>query len=171
MAIPTLECPQMSSLIQSKYHMDTRECMKLIKLWHVNDHKDGPAANSIPATSNNCLVFIFQALVFPHVNVSPLKNTAEDLRYGATCEYCTVGRLQPLLTHRYTVRQRLSGKHTHLQGWTPCRIIGQVHRGLKCTTAVFVEQNIMFPHYYTMEYGEPAQLALGGLDWRTGPSN
>lgn len=41
---------------------------------------------------------------------------------------------------------------------TPCRIIGQVHRGLKCITAVFVEQNIMFPHYHTMEYGELLNL-------------
>lgn len=39
LAIPILECPQMSSLIQSKYHMDTRECMKLIKSRHINDHK------------------------------------------------------------------------------------------------------------------------------------
>lgn len=70
----------------------------------------------------------------------------------------------------------LSGTQTEKHGQrhtvlTPCRIMGQAHGGLKCTTAVIVEQNIMFPYYHTMEYGEPARLALGGLDWRTGPSN
>lgn len=60
---------------------------------------------------------------------------------------------------------------THTQCRLHNRIIGQVHRGLKCTTALFVEQNIMFPRYHTVEYGEPALLALGEMELRIGPSN
>lgn len=98
---------------------------------------------------------------------------------GATCECSKVAssylKDPPSLSdqvHTQVPSQTEKHRQVHtLTVPTPCRIIGQVHRGLKCTTAVFVEQNIMFPHYHTVEYGEPAQLALGGLDWRTGPSN
>lgn len=99
----------------------------------------------------------------------PTKCYGRPFFHWFTCKYCNMTSVHlkdPPFFQVHT--ERNIGKHTVL---TPCRIIGQAHRGLKCTTAVIVEQNIMFPYYHTMEYSEPAQLALGGLDWRTGPSN
>lgn len=68
LAIPTLKCPQMSSLIQSKYHMDTRECMKLIKLRNINDHKNCQC--NFLARFNSLMLFLFFLLLtflVPHL--------------------------------------------------------------------------------------------------------
>lgn len=53
--------------------------------------------------------------------------------------------------------------HT-LRASTPSRIMGQAHGGLKCTTPVFVERNIMFPPVIT-PWNTVSQLNLILRDW------